>query len=85
MLIEEPVRLASVLAPSKEKYFPSLTKIVGTLGPKSRSVETIEACLVAGMSVARFDFSCLNAEYHQETLENLRSAVNNVKKLCAVS
>ncbi|XP_073099533.1 pyruvate kinase 1, cytosolic isoform X1 [Elaeis guineensis] len=84
MLIEEPVRLASVLAPSKEKYFPSLTKIVGTLGPKSRSVETIEACLVAGMSVARFDFSWLNAEYHQETLENLRTAVNNVKKLCAV-
>ncbi|XP_008786531.2 pyruvate kinase 1, cytosolic-like [Phoenix dactylifera] len=84
MLIEEPLRLASVLAPSKEKYFPSLTKIVGTLGPKSRSVKTIEACLAAGMSVARFDFSWLNAEYHQKTLENLRTAVNNVKKLCAV-
>jgi hypothetical protein len=27
-----------------------MTKIVGTLGPKSRSVEAISACLKAGMS-----------------------------------
>lgn len=27
-----------------------MTKIVGTLGPKSRSVDTISACLKAGMS-----------------------------------
>ena len=27
-----------------------MTKIIGTLGPKSRSVEVIEACLTAGMS-----------------------------------
>ncbi|RVW36006.1 Pyruvate kinase 2, cytosolic [Vitis vinifera] len=59
-------------------------QIVGTLGPRSRSVETIEACLQAGMSVARFDFSWLDGDYHQETLENLRIAVKNVKKLCAV-
>ncbi|THU46686.1 hypothetical protein C4D60_Mb09t07520 [Musa balbisiana] len=84
MLLEEPVRLASVLAPSKTKFFPSLTKIVGTLGSSSRSVETIEACLTAGMSVARFDFSWLTAEYHQETLDNLKKAVSNVKKPCAV-
>ncbi|KAG6486079.1 pyruvate kinase 1, cytosolic-like [Zingiber officinale] len=84
MLLEEPVRLASVLAPPKIKFFPSLTKIVGTLGPRSRSVETLEACLKAGMSVARFDFSGSNAEYHQETLDNLRIAVSNIKKPCAV-
>ncbi|KAK1311139.1 hypothetical protein QJS10_CPA08g01274 [Acorus calamus] len=36
------------------------------------------------MSVARFDFSWLDSEYHQETLNNLRTAVKNVKKLCAV-
>ncbi|KAG6482194.1 hypothetical protein ZIOFF_058825 [Zingiber officinale] len=83
MLLEEPVRLASVLAPPKIKFFPSLTKIVGTLGPRSRSVETLEACLKAGMSVARFDFSGSNAEYHQETLDNLRIAVSNIKKPCA--
>ncbi|ONK57654.1 uncharacterized protein A4U43_C09F2710 [Asparagus officinalis] len=67
-----------------QTFFPSLTKIVGTLGPKSHSVEAIEACLSAGMSVARFDFSWSNAEYHQEALDNLRTAMKNSKKLCAV-
>ncbi|RWW60697.1 hypothetical protein BHE74_00032290 [Ensete ventricosum] len=33
-------------------FFPAMTKIVGTLGPKSRSVEVISACLKAGMSGA---------------------------------
>ncbi|KAJ7279824.1 hypothetical protein O6H91_Y377000 [Diphasiastrum complanatum] len=61
-----------------------MTKIVGTLGPKSRSVETIEALLKAGMSVARFDFSWGDEEYHQATLENLKKAVKNTKQLCAV-
>ncbi|XP_050228198.1 pyruvate kinase 1, cytosolic-like [Mercurialis annua] len=86
MVVEEPLRLSSILTSSNSKpsYLPSLTKIVGTLGPKSRSVETIEACLNAGMSVARFDFSWLDVDYHQETLNNLRLAMRNAKKLCAV-
>eukprot|EP00252_Welwitschia_mirabilis_P010002 TRINITY_DN2301_c0_g1_i1.p1 TRINITY_DN2301_c0_g1~~TRINITY_DN2301_c0_g1_i1.p1 ORF type:complete len:528 (+),score=104.18 TRINITY_DN2301_c0_g1_i1:113-1696(+) len=84
LLLEEPIRMISVLEPSKSSFFPAMTKIVGTLGPKSRSVEVIEACLKAGMSVARFDFSWGNDEYHQETLENLKKAVKNAKKLCAV-
>ncbi|KAF2307497.1 hypothetical protein GH714_029171 [Hevea brasiliensis] len=62
----------------------SMTKIVGTLGPKSRSVDVISGCLKAGMSVARFDFSWGDPEFHQETLENLKAAVKNTKKLCAV-
>jgi hypothetical protein len=33
-----------------QSFFPAMTKIVGTLGPKSRSVDTISACLKAGMS-----------------------------------
>lgn len=33
-----------------QKFFPSLTKIVATLGAKSRSVETLEQCLKAGMA-----------------------------------
>uniref|UniRef100_A0A0E0MCF8 Pyruvate kinase n=1 Tax=Oryza punctata TaxID=4537 RepID=A0A0E0MCF8_ORYPU len=61
-----------------------MTKIVGTLGPKSRAVDTISSCLKAGMSVARFDFSWGDAEYHQETLENLKLAIKSTKKLCAV-
>jgi pyruvate kinase len=99
-----------------QSFFPAMTKIVGTLGPKSRSVDTISSCLKAGMSgnqsacfaiscsielfltflcwcwccvvriaVARFDFSWGDAEYHQETLENLKVAIKSTKNLCAVS
>ncbi|XP_058739106.1 pyruvate kinase 1, cytosolic isoform X1 [Vicia villosa] len=84
LLIEEPIRMISILEPAKYSFFPAMTKIVGTLGPKSRSVEVISSCLKAGMSVARFDFSWGDAEYHQETLENLKTAIKTTKKLCAV-
>ncbi|XP_039125648.1 pyruvate kinase 1, cytosolic-like [Dioscorea cayenensis subsp. rotundata] len=84
LLLEEPIRMASILEPSKPSFFPAMTKIVGTLGPKSRSVEVISSCLKAGMSVARFDFSWGDIDYHQETLENLKLAVKSTKKLCAV-
>ncbi|CAL5356622.1 unnamed protein product [Camellia sinensis] len=84
LLLEEPIRMASILEPSRANFFPAMTKIVGTLGPRSRSVEVISGCLKAGMSVARFDFSLGDPEYHQETLENLRAAVKTTNKLCAV-
>uniref|UniRef100_A0A2P2J9P0 pyruvate kinase n=1 Tax=Rhizophora mucronata TaxID=61149 RepID=A0A2P2J9P0_RHIMU len=84
LLLEEPIRMASLLEPSKPSFFPAMTKIVGTLGPKSRTVEIISDCLKAGMSVARFDFSWGDVQYHQETLDNLRAAVKRTKKLCAV-
>lgn len=35
-------------------------------------------------AVARFDFSLGDAEYHQGTLENLKTAIKSTKKLCAV-
>nr|XP_043622678.1 pyruvate kinase, cytosolic isozyme-like [Erigeron canadensis] len=60
------------------------TKIVCTLGPASRSVEMIEKLLRAGMTVARFNFSHGSHEYHQETLDNLRKAMNNTRIPCAV-
>ncbi|CAA7400374.1 unnamed protein product [Spirodela intermedia] len=84
MLVEDSARMSSILTASKTGSFPSMTKIVGTLGPKTRTIEVIEACLIGGMSVARFDFSWLDVEYHQETVDNLRKATKNVKKLCAV-
>lgn len=84
LLLEEPIRMASILEPSKPTFFPAMTKIVGTLGPRSRSVEIISGCLNAGMSVARFDFSWGDTAYHQEMLENLKIAIKSTKKLCAV-
>ncbi|XP_078176567.1 pyruvate kinase, cytosolic isozyme [Carex rostrata] len=67
----------------EEKQVPK-TKIVCTLGPASRSVEMIEKLLKAGMNVARFNFSHGSHEYHQETLDNLKIAMQNTGILCAV-
>ncbi|CAA0386653.1 putative pyruvate kinase [Arabidopsis thaliana] len=62
----------------------SKTKIICTLGPVSRSVEMIEKLLKAGMNVARFNFSHGSHSYHQETLDNLRTAMDNTGILSAV-
>ncbi|XP_021726687.1 pyruvate kinase 1, cytosolic-like [Chenopodium quinoa] len=84
LLLEEPIRMASILKPSKSSFLPALTKIVGTLGPRSESVEVISSLLKAGISVARFDFSWGDADTHRKTLENLKAAAKTTNKLCAV-
>ncbi|XP_058760307.1 pyruvate kinase, cytosolic isozyme-like [Vicia villosa] len=71
--------MSTVVAETKPK-----TKIVCTLGPASRSVPMVEKLLRAGMNVARFNFSHGSHEYHQETLDNLRAAMENTGILCAV-
>jgi pyruvate kinase len=60
------------------------TKIICTLGPKSREVPVLEKLLHAGMNVARFNFSHGSHEYQQYTLDNLRQAMVNTKIMCAV-
>ena len=37
------------------------------------------------LAAARFDFSHYDADYHQETLNNLQAAMKKTKKMCAVS
>ncbi|KAK4706912.1 hypothetical protein R3W88_033532 [Solanum pinnatisectum] len=60
------------------------TKIVCTLGPASRSVPMVEKLLRADMNVARFNFSHGSHDYHQETIDNLRQAMENTGILCAI-
>jgi pyruvate kinase len=61
----------------------SLTKVICTVGVKSRTVPELVALLEAGMNVARFDFSWGSLAYHTKTLENLRAAMKQTKILCA--
>ena len=60
------------------------TKIVCTLVPTSRSIPTIEKLLRMGMNVSRFNFSHCSHEYHQETFDNLRTAMHNTQLMCIV-
>ena len=75
--------LSQILVKDDEKAL-TMTKVIATLGPASRSVDTLKQMLLAGMRAARFDFSYGDKKYHQETLNNLRQAVKESRKMCAV-
>ena len=48
------------------------TKIVCTLGPASRDEKTLKAMLLAGMNVARLNFSHGDHETHRQSIETFR-------------
>ena len=60
------------------------TKVVCTLGPAARDVPILCEMLRAGMNVARFNFSHGSHDYHQETLDNLRQAMQETGIMAAV-
>lgn len=60
------------------------TKILATLGPASNSVEMIEGLIKAGANMFRLNFSHGDHEYHLNTLNNIRTAMNNLNTTIAV-
>src|SRR5512137_757400 len=48
------------------------TKIIATLGPASSSPEVIRQLIIAGMDVARLNFSHGSYESHEKIIKNLR-------------
>jgi len=60
------------------------TKIVATIGPVSKDVDVLKHMMWAGLNVCRLNFSHGDHLWHQETLENIRSAEQEAKKPIAV-
>ncbi len=59
-------------------------KIVCTLGPSSSDYETIKKIVLAGMDVARLNFSHGTHEHHSKTIGLLREACKETGKLVAI-
>lgn len=79
--------LFSHLGGLKEQSSASVRKmgrIVCTIGPASDSLKTIGNMIIAGMDVARLNFSHGTYEQHEKTLQNIRKAEEEWGKPVAV-
>ena len=66
------------------KLPPNKTKIVCTIGPASESPEVMEEMILAGMNVARLNFSHGDFDTHGKAIENLRSAARATGRRVAI-
>lgn len=60
------------------------TKIVCTVGPASRAPEMLRELMLAGMDVARLNFSHGDQSYHGENIERIRAVAAEVGKPVAI-
>jgi pyruvate kinase len=60
------------------------TKIVCTIGPASNSPEILEKMILAGMNVARLNFSHGDFPSHAETIQNIRAASRATERRIAI-
>src|SRR5690554_5137765 len=60
------------------------TKIVATIGPASESPTVLEQLILAGMDVARLNFSHGTYEEHAARIENIRAASDKAGRHVAI-
>lgn len=60
------------------------TKIVGTIGPASESVEKLKQLIEAGLNVARLNFSHGDFAEHGQRIKNIRQAVEETGQTIAI-
>ena len=66
------------------KFAPNKTKIVCTIGPASENPQTLREMLLAGMNVARLNFSHGDFSWHQTMIDRLRTASEAVGRPLAI-
>ena len=65
--------------------FPShKTKIVCTIGPASNSPEILKRMILAGMNIARLNFSHGEFSSHKQVIENIRSVAESTGRRVAI-
>lgn len=60
------------------------TKLLCTIGPASESPETMESMLLAGMNIARLNFSHGEFSWHEGVIKRLRAAARKTGKRCTI-
>lgn len=60
------------------------TKIVATIGPASESEENLKKCIMAGMNVARLNFSHGEHDNHLKVIKSLLKITDNLKAPVAI-
>jgi pyruvate kinase len=66
------------------QFLNTKTKIVGTLGPNSNTVETISKMIEAGLTVCRVNMSHGDHETHATTIKHARTAAKATKRPVAI-
>jgi pyruvate kinase len=61
-------------SPTGDQKFLRKTSIIGTIGPKTNSVESITQLADAGLNIVRMNFSHGSYDYHQSVIDNAREA-----------
>jgi pyruvate kinase len=64
--------------------FPRKVKIVGTLGPASKTVDQIQKLIESGLDIARLNFSHGTHEFHRSMIENIREACRRTGRTVAI-
>lgn len=60
------------------------TKIIATIGPASADVETLKKMMIAGMNIARLNFSHGTYASHASLIKNIRSAAEKLEAPIAI-
>ncbi len=89
-VLPKPVKIDKIIAvidqtsKQAEVNIHKMARIVCTIGPSSSSPEIIEKLVLAGMDVARLNFSHGNYEAHEQALNYIRAAEKKWKRPIAV-